>query len=78
MGLVIAAVALLTSVIFNIIQYAWRRADKIEQKGKEEQRENEHRRKEQAPPDFYRVDGNSGPILVNGRRASTQGNFVDI
>jgi hypothetical protein len=77
-GLLIAGLALIVSVVFNVLQYRWREEDKAEQKRKEEEKETERRRKEQAPPDFYNLGGNPGPILVSGKRTSTQGKFVDV
>jgi hypothetical protein len=78
MGLVIAGLALLASLIFNFVQYNWRKTDKAEQERKDADGKAEERRKEQAPPDFYSFGGNPGPILVSGRQAFTQGKFVDV
>jgi hypothetical protein len=76
-GLIIAGLGLIVSVIFNVLQYRWRKEDKAEQKRKEEWMETERRRKEQSPPDFCNLDGTPGPILVNGKRTSTDGK-VDV
>ena len=79
-GLVIAGLAFLVSILFNILQLKWRyeeraaRAeDKAEQKRKGDEREAEQRLKEQAAPLFFNFDGTPGPILVTGSQHSSQG-----
>src|ERR1035437_1913424 len=79
-GLVIAGLAFLVSILFNLLQLKWRNEeraaraqDKAEQKRKDDEREAEQRLKEQAAPLFFNFDGTPGPILVNGSQHSSQG-----
>jgi hypothetical protein len=72
-GLVLTGLALLVSVGFNLLQLKWRNDDKAEQKRKEDVKEAEQRRKEQAPPVFYSFDGTSGSIPITGSQHSPQG-----
>jgi hypothetical protein len=76
-GLAITVLALITSVVFNILQYEWRKEDKAEQKRRDVQREAEQRRREEMPPEIYNGDGTSAPIKVGGRRGSSDGS-VDV
>lgn len=77
-GLVIATLAFIVSLGFNLLQLRWRKEDKAEQKRKEDEREAEWRRRELAPPQFYNLGGNPPPILVNGIQHSAQGPFMDL
>jgi hypothetical protein len=84
-GLVITGLAFLASLGFNLLQIKWRneeRAERVEdtaeQKRKEQDREADQRRREQAVPDFYNFGGTSGPILINGTQHSSQGPFMDL
>jgi len=77
-GLVIAGLAFLLSVIFNILQYGWRVEDKAEQKRKENQSDAQQRKKEQAPPEFFNFGGASHPIRLTGSQHSVHGPFVDL
>jgi len=82
-GLVIAGLAFLVSILFNLLQLKWRNEeraaraeDKAEQKRKGDEREAEQRLKEQAAPLFFNFDGTPGPILVTGSQHSSQGPFM--
>jgi hypothetical protein len=82
-GLVIAGLAFLVSILFNLLQLKWRNEeraaraeDKTEQKRKDDEREAEQRLKEQAAPLFFNFDGTPGPILVTGSQHSSQGPFM--
>jgi hypothetical protein len=77
-GLVLTIIALIVSIGFNLRQRKWRNDDKAEQERKDNEREAEQRRREQAPPEFFNVSGNPGPILVNGGQHSSQGPFMDV
>jgi hypothetical protein len=72
-GLVLTGLALLVSIGFNLLQLKWRNDDKAEQKHKDEAREAERRRKEEAPPAFYSFGGTPGPIPITGSQHSPQG-----
>jgi hypothetical protein len=52
-GLVLTGLALLVSVVFNLLQIKWRNDDRAAQKRKDGEREDERRRKEEAPREFY-------------------------
>lgn len=82
-GLVIAGLAFLVSILLNLLQLKWRKEeraaraeDKAEQKRKGDEREAEQRLKEQAAPQFFNCDGTPGPILVTGSQHSSQGPFM--
>src|ERR1017187_10451293 len=67
-GLVIAGLAFLVSILFNLLQLKWRNEeraaraeDKAEQKRKDDEREAEQRLKEQAAPLFFNFDGTPRP-----------------
>jgi hypothetical protein len=82
-GLVIAGLAFLVSILLNLLQLKWRKEeraaraeDKAEQKRKGDEREAEQRLKEQAAPLFFNFDGTPGPILVTGSQHSSQGPFM--
>ena len=82
-GLVIAGLAFLVSILFNLLQLKWRNEeraaraeDKAEQKCKDNEGEAGRRLKEQAAPLFFNFDGTSGPILVAGSQHSSQGPFM--
>lgn len=79
MGLVISILALLVSLTFNLLQLKWRneqRAERAKEKAEQDRKDQDlaavQRAKEQAPPEFYRVDGAPGPILISGSRYSAQ------
>jgi hypothetical protein len=67
-GLVIAGLAFLVSILLNLLQLKWRKEeraaraeDKAEQKRKGDEREAEQRLKEQAAPQFFNCRWNSRP-----------------
>jgi hypothetical protein len=82
-GLVITGLALLASILFNLLQLKWRKeervaraADQAERKCKDDEGEAGRRSKEEAAPLFFNFDGTPGPILVAGSQHSSQGPFV--
>jgi hypothetical protein len=82
-GLLILGLALLVSLLFNLLQLKWRNEeqaaraeDNAEQKRKDDEREAAQRLKEQAAPLFFNFDGTPGPILVTGSQHSSQGPFM--
>jgi len=82
-GLLILGLALLVSILFNLLQLKWRNEqraaraeDNAEQKRKDDERDAAQRLKEQAAPSFFNFDGAPGPILVTGSQHSTQGPFM--
>lgn len=82
-GLVITGLALLVSLLFNLLQLKWRKDEQIahaqdegEQKRKDDQREAGLRLEEQAAPLFLNFDGTPAPILVTGSQHSSQGPFM--
>jgi hypothetical protein len=73
--LLLTLIGLIASLAYNVIQYRWRQqdrrdhaAEKTERDKKELKREAEQRRREEAPPEFYNIDGTSAPIRINGMR----------
>jgi hypothetical protein len=83
--LVLAIITLIASLAFNYIQYGWRQqdrrdhaAEKAERDKKELEREDERRRREEAPPEFYNIDGSSAPIRITGMAHALQEPLMDM
>jgi hypothetical protein len=76
--LILGLVALAVSLIFNLLQYKWRRDERDARIKERQEAKEEQRRREQTPPSFYSYDGGSGPLRVSGRVHSVQGPFIDL
>jgi hypothetical protein len=83
-ALALTVIGLIVSVVFNFVQYKWRQqdrrdhaAEKAEQALQEQAREAARRLKEEAPPQFYNLDGTPSPIKIVGMRHDQQGPFMD-
>jgi hypothetical protein len=83
--LIITIIGLVVSLVFNALQWTWRKQDlqeradeKSEQAKKEQQRAATQRQKEEAPPQFYNADSSAAPIKITGMAHAAQGPFVDV
>jgi hypothetical protein len=82
---VVFLIIAILSLLFNGVQYLWRRqdrkdhaAEKDDRDRREEEKEAEHRRREEAPPEFFNFDGSPAPIRIGGRNHLMQQPLIDL
>jgi hypothetical protein len=72
--LIATLIGLIISLGFNALQYHWRQQDRQDRAVEKA----EQRRREEAPPKFYALNGNPGPMRISGVQHSVQGPFMDV
>jgi len=76
--LIVATLALLTSLVFNILQYEWRRKERARHERERSEAKAEQRENLRLVPLFYNANGASSPIRITGSQHLMEGLSVDL
>lgn len=77
-GLILTALALLVSLIFNLFQCKWRKEERAQHEQERMEAKAEQFQKERIPPEFYNWGGAPHPIRITGSQHSVDGPFLDV